>query len=291
MKATKKIVGAACALVAAVALSAGSTFAWFASNNTVTATNMLVQATVPMNLYIESNYVKDITTINKTTITMSGKGDTMSTVAISTTEATSGTEITDGSAVGGATVTGGKLYALNAKFGETGGPTSSDKGTPNGYEKIATGTAGASSFTWAAEDTYTAANYVVSDSMTLANKSSDAKISAEVEVKWTATTNTYKFLRTGFLVGIPGSSDSVTYTFYSLENVTGKGELKATGDKVTYTDLIAKLANNSVAYVTFLAWFDGNDADCFVNNATSVGQFTINLSFSATKIEAAGVGG
>lgn len=37
MKATKKIVGAACALVAAVALSAGSTFAWFSTNSTVTA--------------------------------------------------------------------------------------------------------------------------------------------------------------------------------------------------------------------------------------------------------------
>ena len=37
MKATKKIVGAACALVAAVALSAGSTYAWFTSNGTVTA--------------------------------------------------------------------------------------------------------------------------------------------------------------------------------------------------------------------------------------------------------------
>ena len=35
MKATKKIVGAACALVAAVALSAGSTFAWFTSNANV----------------------------------------------------------------------------------------------------------------------------------------------------------------------------------------------------------------------------------------------------------------
>lgn len=37
MKATKKIVGAACALVAAVALSAGSTFAWFSTNSTVSA--------------------------------------------------------------------------------------------------------------------------------------------------------------------------------------------------------------------------------------------------------------
>ena len=44
MKATKKIVGAACALVAAVALSAGSTFAWFATNTTVTANNLQVSA-------------------------------------------------------------------------------------------------------------------------------------------------------------------------------------------------------------------------------------------------------
>lgn len=44
MKATKKIVGAACALVAAVALSAGTTFAWFAMNNSVTATGMSVSA-------------------------------------------------------------------------------------------------------------------------------------------------------------------------------------------------------------------------------------------------------
>lgn len=42
MKATKKIVGAACALVAAVALSAGSTFAWFSSNGEVTATGLEV---------------------------------------------------------------------------------------------------------------------------------------------------------------------------------------------------------------------------------------------------------
>lgn len=42
MKATKKIVGAACALVAAVALSAGSTFAWFSSNGTVDAKGLEV---------------------------------------------------------------------------------------------------------------------------------------------------------------------------------------------------------------------------------------------------------
>ncbi|MDE7163715.1 MAG: hypothetical protein K2O44_06570 [Clostridia bacterium] len=54
MKATKKIVGAACALVAAVALSAGSTFAWFSQSGTVTATGMNVKATTSKNLVISN---------------------------------------------------------------------------------------------------------------------------------------------------------------------------------------------------------------------------------------------
>lgn len=44
MKATKKIVGASCALVAALALSAGSTFAWFTSNSNVSVSQ--IQANV-----------------------------------------------------------------------------------------------------------------------------------------------------------------------------------------------------------------------------------------------------
>ncbi len=47
MKATKKIVGATAALVAAVALSAGSTFAWFANNSTVSVTGMAVHIDQP----------------------------------------------------------------------------------------------------------------------------------------------------------------------------------------------------------------------------------------------------
>lgn len=54
MKATKKIVGAACALVAAVALSAGTTFAWFSQSGTVTATGMNVKATTSKNLVISN---------------------------------------------------------------------------------------------------------------------------------------------------------------------------------------------------------------------------------------------
>lgn len=56
MKATKKIVGATAALVAAIALSAGSTFAWFASNTEVSATGMNIGVTEAsdMNLLIRA---------------------------------------------------------------------------------------------------------------------------------------------------------------------------------------------------------------------------------------------
>lgn len=59
MKATKKIVGAACALVAAVALSAGSTFAWFASNNSVSATGLSMTVNTKSSYLIIGNSDQD----------------------------------------------------------------------------------------------------------------------------------------------------------------------------------------------------------------------------------------
>ena len=68
MKATKKIVGATAALVAALALSAGSTFAWFSANTSVTATGMNVQVTSvkDKNLIISAtnSFATPSTTIN-----------------------------------------------------------------------------------------------------------------------------------------------------------------------------------------------------------------------------------
>lgn len=59
MKATKKIVGAACALVAAVALSAGSTFAWFASNNAVSASGLKLTVNTSSSYLIIGNANQD----------------------------------------------------------------------------------------------------------------------------------------------------------------------------------------------------------------------------------------
>lgn len=60
MKATKKIVGAACALVAAVALSAGSTFAWFTSNGTVKATGLTIDVNTSNSYLVIGNEVNEL---------------------------------------------------------------------------------------------------------------------------------------------------------------------------------------------------------------------------------------
>lgn len=70
MKATKKIVGAACALVAAVALSAGSTFAWFVSNGSVTATGLQVDVTTSNSYLVISDAYDTLRTENSTTISL-----------------------------------------------------------------------------------------------------------------------------------------------------------------------------------------------------------------------------
>lgn len=61
MKATKKIVGAACALVAAVALSAGSTFAWFSTNDTVNADGMKIEVDTSNSYLVIGSQLTDIT--------------------------------------------------------------------------------------------------------------------------------------------------------------------------------------------------------------------------------------
>lgn len=66
MKATKKIVGAACALVAAVALSAGSTFAWFSTNGSVDATGLEIAVSTNNAYLVISDTVKGLEDGGKT---------------------------------------------------------------------------------------------------------------------------------------------------------------------------------------------------------------------------------
>lgn len=74
MKATKKIVGAACALVAAVALSAGSTFAWFVSNASVKADGLQVDVATSNSYLVISDAYDTLRTGNLKQISLAPSG-------------------------------------------------------------------------------------------------------------------------------------------------------------------------------------------------------------------------
>lgn len=284
MKATKKIVGAACALVAAVALSAGSTYAWFAMNQEAAATGMQITATTPANLAIVEGYKTNVTEVTKTSIVMSsGNLTNMKPVAVTTETPTGGT-VTQGS-LAGVSATGGKLYAVEpATYTADGAPNAGSSGTPATYKEVDNGTVD-TQFKWATKnidgtDKFAASltDYVVGYNMTLANTGVVVDVTAEVQVTWTSNQdNTYKFLRTGFLVGV-----GETYKFHSIANDSTGTALTATGDKFTYTNLISNFAANSVVTITFFAWFDGTDSECITNNALNPAALGIGVNYKAT---------
>ena len=306
MKATKKIVGAACALVAAVALSAGSTFAWFASNSEVTATGMHVQATVPTNLYIEKGYITSADGVNKTTISITSSADALNPAAVSKTAATGATiSATSGSVTD-------KLYVVEAATYETDqGPTSSSSGTVATYGARGTLTPATSGSdtgaVWEGEAKtadagaakYAKDDYIYTADMTLANKSKaadiDATITIGVDASLTSVSSTISFLRIGFLIGETDGTDW-TYSYVTEANdITIASSSITTGTKYVYDStaktvtvefakLIENFDSNSVRTVTILVWFDGDDTDCFVNNALSVNEFNISAAFEAKAI-------
>ena len=300
MKATKKIVGAACALVAAVALSAGSTYAWFSANNSVKADGMSVSAVAPANLLIAEGYKSSITDVNKSSIQMALPVEEMWPAAISTTEA-SGTTLTEGSATATALGTGNKLYAYDAKFDGEGGqaPTGNNKGTPSGYTKLDDGTVSATGFKWTTKNGTKDANdaslvgvesknYVAGYNMTIGNMAQTVDVDATITISWTGDDNTNKFVRAGLIISsIQGTStgSTVTYSFYSAPNTTA-----ATGTSLEfkYAKILEDFADKNFATVTLLVWFDGNDADCYVTNASVKATLNATVTYTAVAKPASG---
>lgn len=295
MKATKKIVGAACALVAAVALSAGSTFAWFASNSSVSATNMKVQAQVPTNIYIEYGYKATATEVEKTTLDFtSEEADTERhqdpaelTPAVVSIAAEEGGTVTEGNDGGktGKPVTGGALYLYTAPdVTETGkwdeAPEEGKPGTPKELVEVATSSAGSTSFSWTDSEA-TNTDYIATFNMTVANKSLATDIQAKVNVT-ASNDGTCLFVRTGMLVGMQtAAGQDMTYKFYSIANESEGGTaLTKTGGELDYGTILPAMPRNTVATITFLVWFDGQDTDCTVNNASSLGAITFSIDFT-----------
>ncbi len=271
MKASKKIVGAACALIAAAALSAGSTFAWFSSNEKVEVTGMRLQAVVPDALFIKEGIVTSVAAITETSLNYADSETTKLNPAV--VEANEGGESTEWAV----------KYAETYKTNPTGG-------TPGEADKLtALGTFdNASTDFLSTDDTKPnlpkeyATMYVMS--LARINNKTGAELQAEVEFTFDNSDgdNTYKFLRCGFLCG-------TRWTSIANEEATDVCAYDTTAKTVTFsykgTNAVYDEFDGNTAYqIQFVVWFDGPDKDCYVNNALETHNISVKITYEVEDV-------
>lgn len=274
MKASKKIIGASCALVAAVALSAGSTFAWFTSSGTVKAEGMKVQAATAKNLVIRetSNTMAKWATVATTT----GSG-------IQSLSPASNSNIKNDTSA----VTPSFFYVSN--------PEGVDYAT--GEAKNGTVISSVTTITEPTSADSTGDVYVVKYSYDIKTEGDAAYTGLFVsDIQLTAKTKAItKALRVGVVCGnygyiyAPASTTAVTYQgVKSTGTVSDTTALSTMTEQVTTTLAnVSASANtlgapNSITALTVevYIWYEGQDPDCTSANSLDVEQTTVSISFS-----------
>ncbi len=269
MKATKKIVGAACALVAAVALSAGSTFAWFSSNEKVEVTGMRLQAVVPDALFIKEGVVTNVASITETSLDFADTAETKLNPATIAESATEGT------------------FEVKSAATYTTNPTGGSAGVAATYDVHGTFDNTSTAFTAATDKV--PADYATLYAMSLAriNNKNGAELQAEVVFTFDNADgdNTYKFVRCGFLTKEKGTDTVAEFVTIANEEAANVCAYDTTDKTVTFsykgTNAVMKKFDGNTAYaVQFVVWFDGPDTDCFVNNALTTHNITVSITYS-----------
>ena len=269
MKATKKIVGAACALVAAVALSAGSTFAWFSQSGTVSATGMNVKAATSKNILISN---------------ANGDGATWNTTAATTDNAVK--ELTPSSTVNGTDF----FYVSNPEtidysagtsgVGTVFAATTSDTTSGKTYVASYTFYVKADGVDGTTYDKLFVSNIAVTRATETANQSNVSmalRVSVSYQASGAASATTFIYA--------PVSGYSQTQGVKEAGTVAADA-LNAQKDSVTITTAYSNAANlgkvtTIATAVTIRVWYEGEDAACTSANALTVEQLGIAVSLSA----------
>lgn len=280
MKATKKIVGAACALVAAVALSAGSTFAWFSQSGKVTATGMFVKAKTTEALVIanEDDYTADSwgitaksTDTNTTTLTPTStvdgetfynvKEDSLTTVDYQSGNASDETIFEE--SVNGTTDAEDKYYVEHTYYIKAEAAKDAEK-------SIRYGTLYVSNITVTKKPAADAEEGAAAE-----DAAEDISNAIRVSVQW-GEQDAYIYAPLGGTnrsdKGVKGEG---AYTAAILGDVTINeiaDQVDITGDEYVTTDAVK---------VVIRIWYEGQDPDCTSFNAMSVEELQVSVDFAA----------
>lgn len=244
-KALKKQLMAAIAMVLVAALALGSsTYAWFASNTTVTASTMEVKATTGPNLFIAKGASVALNAITGTTVT----DLSVSNLAISP------ADMSDAS--GTVTVRNAATYTV--------APTVSSAGTAATFTDIGTLTS-----TTATNESQIA-NYCSSGFVTIARKQTTAgtySLTPKCTIAFGEQSELNKCIRAGVII------NGALYESNDANIASGTAEL-------TFSS-INGLSDNTAYSACLIVWFEGEDSDCFSNNAVVVSTNSASWEFTA----------
>ena len=268
MKATKKIVGAACALVAAVALSAGSTFAWFVSNGEVSATGLTVDVKTNNAYLVISDTVSGLadgeTTLDLTSV---GQVDGKAVELIP-----SAYDVTPADGKFSATATEGSKVITDPTAWYTGEGTDANDGTLSGdKEYLTSGNFG---------------KYVVETDIYVSVLGAVAIDTVNMELEATPGWNT--------TAGTNNDAITVLILYRTVENAEGAtagdwsytesksgSHVIGTGGKVKINE--DALASTHYIQLHVMVYFDGDNTAVTTANQLNLAGVTLNFKFTDGK--------
>ena len=256
MKKTKIIIPALGILLLSTAASVTGTVAWFTANNTVTADTMTIKAVVSGNLFIKEGAAVEYAQINAThaDITMTARNLNPAEMVAS-----------------GGTVN----VEVPTNFTGEGAqaPTIDSAGHAVNFTNI-----GAITATTAADATK---SYVATAFVSIANKQTNASTFG-LKPTCTVTVNNASFnlagaLRAGII--IKADDDSINKYFESSDaSVSGQTVTLAFNGSTQYA---TGLKDNVAHRVALMVWYEGEDEDCYVNNAVNLADCTATWSLTS----------
>ena len=262
MKKTKVIIPALGILLLSTAASVTGTVAWFTTNNSVTASTMTIKANVTGNLFIAEGASQTLDSVNKTSVVFSTAQQDLALTPVDLKQAT-----------------GVASVGVPGENGYTTAPTIDTAGKADQSKIVEKGTI--SPVAASGIGGYALASYV-----SIANKQTVAgnfglKPSVALTVNAVAD-NLAGAIRGGIVIGT-NSTDGVFYESNDCDYTEGTAAASLTWDNFPGSTNATKLTDNIVYSVALVLWYEGDDADCFVNNALHLDNCSAVWTFQSVK--------
>ena len=250
MKKTKIVIPALGLLLLSTAASVTGTVAWFSSINTVTASTMTIKATVGANLYIAKGASVALASLTGNAVTDLESSSTA--VSPADMSHTTGT------------------VTVRYATGYSTAPTQDSAGTGNAWQ--AAGTLTVTTATDNASPALHLNDYCVYSYVTIARKQTSAgtyDLTPACTITCGASSLLNKSLRCGLLMNDQWIKSD------DMDTASGAIAFTFNNQKVT------SLEDNTAYSACLVVWFEGEDSDCFTNNAIDLSTNTASWTFTS----------